>query len=212
MNKQDISQESQTRTTGRLDALGRAVGHSRFVVLVPVIAVLLVAFSLFLLGTVQAVAGVWRAWAEVFHGQPEVADLSVTFLKTVTVMLEAVVFFVVGVGLYSLFIAPLNLAIALGVETLNDLEERVISVVITVLAVTFLEHFIQWREPMETLQFGTALAVTVGVFVLFLFYNHRASDDDKAHASDTQERSKRDMFQGDEEHHDIKPGEGKHGE
>jgi uncharacterized membrane protein YqhA len=86
-------------------------------VLVPVLAVLLAAFSLFLLGTVQAVGGVWRAWGGVIQGRTEVPDLSVTFLRAVAVMLEA-----------CLFIAPLNLAVALGVETLNDLEERVISV------------------------------------------------------------------------------------
>lgn len=75
-------------------------------------------------------------------------------------MLEAVVFFLIGVGLFSLFIAPLNLAVALGVETLNDLEERLISVVVAVLAVTFLQHFIRWEAPPDTLQFGAALALT----------------------------------------------------
>lgn len=186
-------------------ALGQVIGHTRFVVLVPVVAVLLVAFSLFLLGAVQAVAGVWQAWTGMFQGRLDVSDMSVTVLKTVTVMLEAVVFFLVGVGLYSLFIAPLNLAVALGVETLHDLEERVIRVVVTVMAVTFLEHFIQWREPQETLQFGGALAVTAGSLALFQLYSHRAKEAQKAHKPDAQERSKHDMFQHDEEQHDIKP-------
>lgn len=187
-------------------ALGQAIGHTRFVVLVAVAAVLLVAVSLFVLGTVQAVTTVWQAWAATLQGD-QAPHLSVEFLEIVSVMLEAVVFFLIGVGFYSLFIAPLNLAIALGVETLNDLEERVISVVVVVLAVTFLLHFIRWEKPLETLQFGAALALTVASLVLFQRYSQRAKEDQKAHKPDTQQRSKREMFHEHEEQHEIKPGE-----
>jgi len=86
------------------------------------------------LGTAVAVSNVSRAWAAAFEGQLGSQQLSLTFLKTVSTMLEAVVFFLVGVGLYSLFLAPLKLAVALGVDTLNDLEERVTSVVVAILA------------------------------------------------------------------------------
>ncbi|MGH7443795.1 MAG: YqhA family protein [Longimicrobiales bacterium] len=205
MTEPDGRHRAESRAPARVAALGQTVGHTRFVVLLPVIAVLLVAFSLFLLGTIEAITIVWRAWAGVLRGTAEVSELSVTFLKTVSIMLEAVVAFLVGVGLYSLFIGPLNLAISLGVDTLNDLEERVISVVVTVLGVTFLEHFIQWRDPLETLQFGAALAVAVAALVLFQFYSHRSNEDEKAHHPDTQERSRRDMFQRDQEQHDIRP-------
>ena len=190
-----------------LSFLGRMIGHSRFVVFVPVVAVLLVAFSLFLLGTIQAVSDVWAAWYEVLGHHAEVSKLSAKFLKTVIVMLEAVVFFLIGVGMYSLFIAPLNLAVALGVETLYDLEERIISVVIAVLAVTFLQHFIEWSDPLETLQFGGALAVTVAALVFFQFNSRRAKEDQKSRIPDTQDRSRRDMFEHQEEEHDIKPDE-----
>lgn len=189
----------------RLAVLGNAVGHCRFIVLVPVVAVLMVAFSLFLLGTIHAAVDIWLGWAGLFHGQTDVPKLSAEFLKTVSVMLEAVVFFLIGVGLYSLFIAPLNLAVALGVETLNDLEERIISLVITVLGVTFLRHFIEWKEPLQTLQFGGALALVVVAFVLFLFHSHRSNEEEKVHAPHTQDRSRRDMFELREEQHDIKP-------
>jgi uncharacterized membrane protein YqhA len=183
-------------------SLDQAIGHTRFVVLIAVAAVLLVAVSLFILGAVQAIATVWHAWSETLGG-----DMALTlpslFLGTVTVMLEAVVFFVIGVGLYSLFITPLNVAIALGVETLNDLEERVISVVVAVLAVTFLQHFIRWEEPMDTLRFGGALALTVASLVLFQRYSHRAKEDQKASKPEAQRSSKEQMFDKDVERHEI---------
>lgn len=186
--------------------LGQAIGHTRFVVLIAVIAVLAIAISLFVLGAVEAVKTVWQAWFAIIRGG-QAAHLSVEFLEIVIIMLEAVVFFLIGVGLYSLFIAPLNLAIALGVETLNDLEERVISVVVAVLAITFLQHFIRWQDSMETLQFGAALALTVTSLVLFQRYSHRTKEDQKQHKPDTQQRSKREMFEKDEERHQLKQDE-----
>lgn len=186
--------------------LGQAIGHTRLVVLIAVIAVLAIAISLFVLGALEAVTTVWHAWAATVQGGKP-THLSVEFLEIVNIMLEAVVFFLIGIGLYSLFIAPLNLAVALGVETLNDLEERVISVVVAVLAITFLQHFIRWQEPLETLQFGGALALTVASLVLFQRYSHRNKLDQKHHRPDARQRSKREMFEKDEERHELRSDE-----
>jgi uncharacterized membrane protein YqhA len=186
-----------------LGSLGHIIGRTRFVVLLAVIAVLLVALSLFVLGAVVAVKGVGEAWVAVFSANVESPDLTVEFLELVSVMLKAVVFYLIAVGLYSLFIAPLNLPVALGVETLNDLETKIISVVIVIMAVEFLEHFIRWEDPVETLQYGAALAVAVAALVLFQFYNHLAS---KVQKEDKQERSKKDMFEKDEEQHKNQAG------
>ena len=122
-------------------------------------------------------------------------------------MLEAVVFYLIGVGLYSLFITPMNVTVALGVETLNDLEERVVSVIIAILAINFLEHFIEWQKPLETLEFGLALAVVVAALVAFQAYSHRATEDQKQHNPDALVRAQRDLFQADTEEHQLGPAE-----
>jgi uncharacterized membrane protein YqhA len=188
---------------GRMEPLGRVIGRTRYVVLLAVIAVLLVALSLFLLGTILAFMGIWEAWAALFHGRIEATDLTVEFLEIVSVMLKAVFFYLIGVGLYSLFIAPLNIATSLGVETLNDLETKVISVVVVILAVSFLEEFISGKQALEILQYGGALAVAVAALVLFQFYNHRAKEDQQVHG--TTEQSKEDLFEHDEEHDQSTP-------
>lgn len=188
---------------GRMEPLGRVIGRTRYVVLLAVIAVLLVALSLFLLGTILAFRGIWEAWATLFHGRIEATDLTVEFLEIVSVMLKAVFFYLIGVGLYSLFIAPLNIATSLGVETLNDLETKVISVVVVILAVSFLEKFISGKQALEILQYGGALAVAVAALVLFQFYNHRAKEDQQVHG--TTEQSKEDLFEHDQEHDQSTP-------
>ncbi len=190
-----------------LAPLGRAIGRTRLVVLLAVLAVLLVALSLFLIGTLMAISSVWHAWEAVLQGRMESTDLTVRFLEIVSVMLKAVVFYLIAVGLYSLFIAPLNVTVALGVETLSDLETKVISVVVVIMSVTFLEHFIQWNKPTETLQFAGSLSVVVASLVLFQMYSHRAKEDQQAHNPDTQARAKREMFHKDHEQQEIKPDE-----
>ncbi len=192
-----------------LAPLGRALGHTRFVVLVAVVAVMLVALSLFVLGAWQALVSVGRAWSGTMAGTTGVnsVNLTVEFLETVSIMLKAVVFYLISIGLYSLFIAPLNVTVALGVETLTDLESKVLSVVVVIMGTTFLEHFIQWKEPLETLQFGAAMALVVAALVFFQWFSHRAKEDQKAHSPDTQARAQREMFYTDREHHEIKPDE-----
>ncbi len=195
--------EQQRDVPQIMTTFSRAIGRTRFVVLLAVVAVLLVAISLFLLGTIQAAFGVWHAWQGVLRGELGTTDLTVEFLEIVSVMLKAVVFYIVGVGLYSLFITPLNLTVSLGVETLVDLESKVVSVVVVILGVTFLEHFIQWQDPVATLQFGAAMALVIVALVLFQMYSHRTKEDQKTHNPDVQTRAKRRLFEEDREQQEI---------
>lgn len=177
-----------------IDRFSQTLGRSRFIVLLAVVAVILVAISLFLLGTVQAVQGIWRAWEEVVHGKLDATRMTVEFLEIVSTMLKAVVFYIIGVGLYSLFVAPLNLTVSLGVETLIDVETKVISVVVVILGVTFLSHFIRWEEPLATLQFGTAAALMVGALVLFQRFNHKLKQEQANHHPEQHARAQHAMF------------------
>ena len=51
--------------------LAHLIGRTRFVVILAVLAVLLVALSLFLLGSIYAGMSVWKAWAGLAHGHRE---------------------------------------------------------------------------------------------------------------------------------------------
>ncbi len=155
------------------------IGRTRFVVLIAVIAVLLVSFSLFLQGTLLALHTIWDSWRDTLTEgiASQQGRLAVEFLEIVSTMLKAVVFYLIGVGLYSLFITPLNLTSALGVESLADLEQKVVSVIIVILGVTFLEHFVRWDKPLDTLYFAGALALAGGALVFFQRV-HRGSGGD----------------------------------
>ena len=141
---------SQTPSAAPPAPFSQAIGRSRCIVLLAVLAVLLVLISLFLQGTMLAVESVWTSWRDLIAGHAQHFRI-----------LEAVVFYLIGVGLYSVFISPMNVTVALGVETLNDLEERAISVIIAILTINFLEHFIQLKS-LATLEFGIAAVGGIG--------------------------------------------------
>ncbi|GGR71172.1 hypothetical protein GCM10008959_36120 [Deinococcus seoulensis] len=171
------------------------IGRTRFVVLIAVIAVLLVSFSLFLQGTLLALHTIYDSWQETFRMgiASQQGSIAVEFLEIVSTMLKAVVFYLIGVGLYSLFITPLNLTSALGVESLADLEQKVVSVIIVILGVTFLEHFVRWEKPLDTLYFAGSLALAGGALVFFQRV-HRGSGGDLQQPQ-AKLRARQDLFE-----------------
>jgi uncharacterized membrane protein YqhA len=192
----------------RSDAIGAIIGRSRYVVIIAVVAVMLLSVSLFLLGTISTVQSVVRAWRDlIMRGDTGGTALVVETLAVIGVMLRAVVFYIIGVGLYSLFIKPLNLTTALGVETLADLEAKVISVVVVILAVRFLQEFVQWRQPVELAYFGGTMAVVIAALVLFQYNGRRGKEFSKTNSPDVVKRAQKEMFQEDKEQREVLPDE-----
>jgi uncharacterized membrane protein YqhA len=183
--------------------LAQWVGRTRFIVLLAVGAVLLIAVALFLVASWLAVLGVWHAGEDAFHGRLDSTDLTVEFLEVISTLLKAVIFHLVGVGLYSLFIGPLNLTTALGVETLADLERKIVSIVILILAVTLLEHFIRWEDPRETLWFGATLALVVTALVGFQFVSLHGERALYTPGPQAQARAQRALYTGDREEREV---------
>jgi uncharacterized membrane protein YqhA len=179
------------------------IGHTRFIVLIGVVAVLVISATLFIFGAMQAATSVWGAIQGALQGRIDTTELTITFLEIISTMLKAVVFYIIGVGLYSLFIAPLNLPVALGVETLFDLEGKVASIIVVIMAITFLEHFIQWQQPTETLQFGIAFALAVAVLVLFQWNAHREKEALTRNSPAIEERAHLELFSEGRERRDV---------
>lgn len=190
------------RDDGHDSPTARLIGRSRLIVMVAVVAVMLAAFSLFLLGAVIAVETIWDSWRDTIAGNHLTGtDVTVRFLGIVAVMMKAVFFYLIGVGFYSLFISPLNLSVSLGVETLNDLETKLISVVIVIMAVAYLERFIDWKDAEDAVYGAAALALAVAALVFFKIYAHREGSE--ARKRHDQDRARVEMFERSHEEQDI---------
>ena len=188
-----------------LAPLAEAIGKTRFMVLVAVVSVILVSFALFIIGAGMAVQGIWHAISAFVRGDEAVTTITVDLLEVVSTMLKAVVFYLVGVGFYSLFIAPLNLTAALGMRSFNDLEIKIVSVVVVIMAVTFLEHFIRWDQAVETLLYGLSLGIVVASLVFFQMHSHRAAREDEHEDARTRFEAQRELFHEAQEEREVRP-------
>ncbi|MHB1605718.1 MAG: YqhA family protein [Leptospirales bacterium] len=190
------------------NALNLILGRSRYLVFVAVLAVMVTAFSLFLIGAIQALEALYAAWSRIFNGEFSSHGVSMSLnLNIVSTMLEAVVFYLVGVGLYSLFISPLNVAVALGIESLTDLESKVLSVIVVIMGATFLQHFVRWKDPVGVLEFGASMAIVVFSLVALQWLGHRITEIQKSYSLKTQNRAQHEMFHESTEEHEVKPDE-----
>ncbi|HEV7334244.1 MAG TPA: YqhA family protein [Flavisolibacter sp.] len=205
------SKGSETKPSVLVSGIGTWLGRTRFVVLIAVAAVIGIALSLFLLGTIEAVRSIVNAWTKLFSHELHTADLAVEFLEVVTVMMKAVVFYLIGVGLFSLFISPLNVTVALGVLTLSDLEEKIINVIVVILSVTFLQHFILWKDPLQTLYNGASLALVVIALMLFQHFRQRVKEEKNKERPNIQAKAQKEMFEEDREKHHVTDDEIKEG-
>ena len=147
--------------------LSRAVGFTRYIILLVVGSVLFVAISICLVAPVLTLGNLWNVVQEGAGGSLAGHEGILRVLDLVIVMLEVVTFYLVGIGLYHLFIGPLPLAERIGLDTLNKLESKVVSVIVVMMAVIFLEHLVLGHSPIDSLLFGAAIALVVSALASF---------------------------------------------
>ena len=82
----------------------------------------------------------------------------------------AVVMFVMGIGLFELFVdkdKAIRYPRWLEIRDLSDLKEKLISAAVVIIVITFLKHIIMWGNPLETLYFCGAIAIVIAAITFF---------------------------------------------
>ncbi|MEW6028598.1 MAG: YqhA family protein [Chloroflexota bacterium] len=143
-----------------------AIGASRYLVLLAVI-------SAFAAGTTLLAFGAYETYVEIRHviegRMPE--SLAVTFIELADLFLLGVVLYIIALGLYELFIddsAPVPAW--LEIHHLDDLKNKLISVVIVVMSVLFLKQVVSWDGESNLLTYGGGIGVVIAALTYFLSY------------------------------------------
>ena len=93
--------------------------------------------------------------------------------KLLETNLIGVILFVCAVGIYSLFHKDIWVPVWLQLRDVNQLKEKLVGIIITVLGVTFLEYVLKWKmdtgskNAQEILMFGAAIALVILVLVFY---------------------------------------------
>jgi uncharacterized membrane protein YqhA len=159
---------------GRLEAgFERGLSLFRIVVVVPVVVLLLSALASFAYGTDVFI----RSAVSVVEN-PHLTSHNLGFLLLLTdLFLVGATLMIAGFGFYELFIGRidaggpgLRLPGWLRMHDLNDLKARVISMIILVAAVTFVDSAVEAKGGLDTLYLGVGVAVVIAALTAFLRY------------------------------------------
>jgi uncharacterized membrane protein YqhA len=91
----------------------------------------------------------------------------VDLLALIDVFLLAVVQVIVAVGLYELFVADIDVPAGLEVRTLSDLKNAIGELLVLVVAIKFLEKFVESKDALDVLFYAGAVALVGATLVAF---------------------------------------------
>ena len=90
-------------------------------------------------------------------------------LKAIDLVLLGVVFFIMGVGLFELFIRPIeNLPEWLVIKNIDQLKSMLIKVVLVVMGVSFCGRIVTWDGQSDLLGYGLGLGAVIFALTFFL--------------------------------------------
>lgn len=142
---------------------------SRFMIMLAVIGSLIAAVTVLVYGFAEAVQLVITTIEAGEVSRKGAKALSLEFIEIVDLFLLGTVFLIISVGLYELFIDDnVRLPSWLEIKTLDDLKNKLVGVVIVVLAVLFLGQVVSWDGSRDLLGFGVACALMIAALTYFL--------------------------------------------
>jgi uncharacterized membrane protein YqhA len=151
--------------------INRLLSSSRFLVLITVIVSAISAALLY----VVSVYVLFNIVVDTVMQVPATADggkrLVVRLLKLLDILLIAVTFQIIAVGLYRLFISPVDeqsgsLVNVLEIRDFHDLKITIIQVATVIMVILFLEQAVEVGASLETLYFGLAISAAIIAGVL----------------------------------------------
>ncbi|MEN0048378.1 MAG: YqhA family protein [Bacteroidota bacterium] len=90
-------------------------------------------------------------------------------LKAIDLVLLGVIFFIIGTGLFELFIKPIdNLPDWFHMENIDQLKAMLIKVIIVVMGVSFTGRIVTWDGETDLLGYGIGLGIVILALSYFL--------------------------------------------
>jgi uncharacterized membrane protein YqhA len=154
--------------------LEQGLSLSRVIVVVPVIVLLLSAMASFAYGTdvfVRSVVPVVDDHELTSHNLGFLLLLTDLFLIGATLMIAAFGFYELFIGTIGATGSGVRLPGWLRMRDLNDLKARVISMIILVAAVSFVDDVVESKVGLDTLYLGVGVGVVIAALTAFLHFS-----------------------------------------
>lgn len=146
----------------------------RYVFLIAVAGALALALGLFIYGGFLTGSLLVQALDFQNFGRKEAKDFTVAAIEVIDLFLIATVSYIVGLGLYELFVDnKLELPGWLQIHSLDDLKSRLVGVLVVVMGITFLGYITTWKgDDLSPLALGVGVALVIGALSFFIWKGH----------------------------------------
>ena len=142
--------------------LAPLLNGSRYLVIIAVLGSLAAAAALFIYGAAETVSVISHTIAKMDISSKGAKQLALSFIEIVDLFLLGTVLLMIALGLYELFIDnKLKLPEWLQIRTFDDLKNKLVGVVLVVLAVLFLGHVVASDGSRDLLGLGLAIAAVI---------------------------------------------------
>lgn len=162
-------------------AAHRFVGYTRFMAAVPSFGLFVAAVAM----TISTLISTIGVTVEVVEGRLTMQDMLVEYIEYADFFLLSIVLYIMSIGLYSLFIDDrIKMPSWLEIHTLDDLKEKLVSVIVVVMGVYFLGRLIHGADALDLLCMGGgigAVILSLAYFVRHIMVAHKthADEDDE---------------------------------
>jgi uncharacterized membrane protein YqhA len=157
--------------------ISRLLASSRFLVLFAVVGSMLGMIALFAYGLYDLVHVLSETLQHI--DDPKVGkELTFAVIEVIDIFLLGTVCYITALGLYELFIDDtLDLPLWLQIHTLDDLKNKLTSVIIVVMGVVFLSQVVSWNGERDLIRLGIPIAAMIAALTWFLRFSTKHSAD-----------------------------------
>ena len=155
----------------------RILAKSHYLILLPVLGALIGAVVIFAYDIITTFVLAYRVFTLGAYNEEGLKDVAVAFIKLLDLFLLGTVLYIVGLGLYELFVDPnIPMPAWLHIDSINTLKEKLLNVVAVLLVVSFLGVATEWKGGDDILFYGAGIGIVV-IAVAALLYVQKQADE-----------------------------------
>jgi uncharacterized membrane protein YqhA len=152
----------------------------RYILVLPVIGCVLLTAGAVIMGMGRILSAGVALVAAGDVSATAAKKMALSVIEIIDLFLVATVAYIAAVGIYKLFISDdkVELPIRLKINSLKDLEDKIIGVIVAALAVAFLGQAAGPSDPERLLNYGGGIALVVAALAFFMRQGSKGSGDD----------------------------------
>ena len=151
----------------------RLLTYCRYLLVLPVIGCVLLTAGVVIMGMGRIITAAVKLVGMGDFSAKAAKTTALAVIEIIDLFLVGTVAYIAAVGLYRLFIgkAQIELPMRLKINTLKDLEDKIIGVIVAALAVAFLGQAAGAEVPEQLLNYGGGIAVVIAALAFFMRQN-----------------------------------------